>query len=84
VFEDLFGYFVWREHFGYACVIYQDGDWTESVFYGFHHAIDVCGYGDVGLDGDGFAARRANLLADFVCELGLGVVVYGYLGTGVG
>jgi hypothetical protein len=75
---------VWGEHFGYTCVVNEDGDWAQVVFYGLHHAIYFCGFGDVGLDGDGLAACGADLIANDIGSGSLGVVIHRDLGTCVG
>jgi hypothetical protein len=49
-----------------------------------HHAIYFCGFGDVGLDGDGPAACGADLIANDIGSGSLGVVIHRDLGTCVG
>ena len=81
---DFFGDLVGGDDFADAGVVDEDADGAELGFGCGDEAVYVGREGDVGLDGDAFAAEIANGLRDGFGGCGLGAIVHGDVGASFG
>ncbi len=73
--ELFFGELIERAEFEDASVVDEDVELAEGLLRLGEEALDVSGFGNIGLDGDGFASARGDSGDNVFCAFAAGCVV---------